>query len=60
MVKKYQLFIASYHRQLSVDIKMKNHNIKTSFVSHEGPNARANKTGINFMNFILTFVENCL
>ena len=37
-----QLFIASYYRQLYADIKMKNYNIKTSFV---------NKTGINFMIF---------
>ena len=34
--------------------------IKASFVIPEGPKARANKTGINFMIFILSFVENCL
>ncbi len=39
---------------------MKNFKIKTSFVSREGPKARADKTGINFMIFILIFVENCL
>ena len=38
---------------------MKNYKIKTSFVSLEGPKARANKTGINFRIFILIFVENC-
>ena len=26
----------------------------------EGPKARANKSGIDFMIFILIFVENCL
>ena len=30
---------------------MKNHSIKTSFVSPEGPNDRSNKTGIDFMIF---------
>jgi len=39
------VFIASYYRQLSVDIKMKNHKIKT---------------GINIMILILIFIENCL
>ena len=32
---------------------MKNYMIKLSFVSPEEPKARANKTGINFMNFHL-------
>ena len=36
-------------RQLSAYIKMKNNNIETN-----------NKIGINFMIFILIFVENCL
>ena len=36
------------------------YNIKTSFVSPDGPKARSNKTGIRFMIFILIFVENCL
>ena len=31
-----------------------------SFVSREGPKARANKAGINVIIFILKFVENCL
>ena len=35
-----KLFIASYYRQLSADIKMKTYKIKTSFVSPEGPKAR--------------------
>ena len=34
--------------------------IKSNFVSHEGPNVRASKTGIYFNNFILLFVKNCL
>ena len=34
-------------------------NIDT-FVSPEGPEAQANKAGINFMVFILIFVENYL
>ena len=37
-------------------IKMKNYKLKTSFVSTESLKARANKTGINFMNFISIFV----
>ena len=32
-----KLVIASFYRQLSVDIKKKKYKIKTSFVSHEGP-----------------------
>ena len=39
---------------------MKNNKIKTSFVSPEGPKARATQTGINFMIIILMFVENCV
>ena len=39
---------------------MKNYKIETSFVSPDGPKALAYKTGINFMIFILMFVENCL
>ena len=54
---KDQLFIASYYRQLSSDIKMKDFMIETSFVTPENTKTRANKTGINF---ILIFVENCL
>ena len=46
------------YKQLSVE--MKNYKIKTNFVSSEGPKARANKTGINFMILIFIFVENCL
>ena len=34
--------------------------IKSNFVSPEGPNVRASKTGIYFIIFILLFVENCL
>ncbi len=45
------IFIASYYRQLSMNIKMKNDKIKTY---------GANKTGINVLIFILSFVENCL
>ena len=39
---------------------MKKIKIETRMYSLEGPKARANKTGINFMIFILLFVENCL
>ena len=35
-----QLFIASYYRHLSVDIKIKNYKIKSSFVRPEGPKAK--------------------
>ena len=34
--------------------------IETSFVSPEEPKAWANKTGNDFMIFILIFEENCL
>ena len=37
------------YKQLSADIKMHNHNIKTSFVSPDIPKARANKTVLNIM-----------
>ncbi len=35
--------IASYYRQLTADIKMKNFEIKTSFVSPEGLKADSNR-----------------
>ena len=38
------IFIASYYRQLSADIKMKN-----SYVSPKGPKVWANKTDIYFL-----------
>ena len=43
-MKREYLFIASYNRQLSVDIKRKNIKIETSFVNPEGPKTWANKT----------------
>ena len=49
------VFIVSYYRQLSEDVKIKNDKIKTSFVS-----PKFLKTGINFMSYTLVFVENCL
>ncbi len=40
---------------------MKNYNNKVSVLfSPGGPKAQAKKTGINFMIFILIFIENCL
>ena len=52
IVKQYiYIYIASYYRQLSADIKMKNYKNKTSFISPEGQKARAKKTGINIMIF---------
>ena len=33
---RYDLFIASYYRQLSTDIKIDNYKIKTSLVIHTG------------------------
>ena len=54
------MFNASYYRQLSLDIEIINYENKRSFVRPEKPKAQANKTGINFMLFILTFVDNCL
>ena len=59
MYQQY-LFDSSYYGQLSVDIKIKNLKIKTSFVNPKGPKVQANQTAINFMIFILIFVENCL
>ena len=40
-----------------MDIKMKNYQTKTNFVIPQGLTARANKTGINLMIFIVIFVE---
>ena len=60
LVINIYVFIASYYRQLFADIKMKKIKIKTSFFSPEGPKARAKKTGIDFMIFILIFVVICL
>ena len=39
---------------------METYKIKTSFISPEGPKARANKTGNNIKISNLIFVENCL
>ena len=39
---------------------MKNYKMKTAFISAKGVKVRSNKTGIDFMIFILIFVENCL
>ena len=47
------IITSSCYRQLSAYIKIKNHKIKTSFVSTIGLQAATNKTGINFMTFIL-------
>ena len=40
---------ATYYRQLSTDIQMYNHKIKTIFVSPEMPKVQTNKTGLNIM-----------
>ena len=40
--------------------KMKNYEIKTSFVSPERTKDQTNKSGIKFMIFVLIFEENCL
>ena len=53
--KQKLLFIALYYKQLSVDIKMKNYEFKTSFVNPEWQKVRSNKTGINFMINISPF-----
>ena len=55
MIDNSFFFIASYYRKLFADIKINNLNIKPVLIK-----AQANKTGINFMIFILIFVENCL
>ena len=39
---------------------MKNYKFKTSFVIPEGSKTLLNKTGVNFIIFILIFMENCL
>ena len=49
-----------YYGQLFADIRMENYKIETSSISPEGPKYRTNKTGPNFMIFILIFVEHCL
>ena len=38
--------------------KNKNYKIKISFNSPDGPKARANKTCVNLMIFVVIFVEN--
>ena len=50
--------IASNYRQFSTNIKIKF--IKLIPVLSAARGRRAKKTGINFMIFILIFVENCL
>ena len=47
----YVFMFLSYYRQLSTDLKMKNYDIKTRFVSHQRPKDWANKTCINFIIF---------
>ena len=46
------LYITSYYKQLSADIKIKNYKIKTSFVSTDWPKAQTNETGIILIIFI--------
>ena len=48
----------SFPRKLNLKI-MRFKNL-TSFVRPKRPKARANKTGFDFMIFILMFLENCL
>ena len=55
-----QLFIASYYRQLSADIKMEYYKIKTSFVGPEGPKTCAKKLTLFFMILILLIMGKCL
>ena len=50
------LFIIASYRQISPNFEMKNYKIKINFVSPEMPKARANKTGFNFIIWILIFV----
>ena len=45
------IFIVSYYRQLSADIKMKNHKIQTSFVSPEGP--KTNNLRLDYSDALL-------
>ena len=48
------------HRIIDSFSWINNYKINNSSVSPEGPKARANKIGIDFMIFISIFVENCL
>ena len=48
-------FEVNMKKQLAADIKMKYYLTKVSYVSPKGPKARADKTGITFMIFILKF-----
>ncbi len=57
---KELLFFAVYYRQISGNIKMKNNKTDTSFVVPDGRKDLANKTGIDFIIFILKFLENNL
>ena len=52
--------IATHYRQLSADIIMKKYKTKTRFINAKDTKARANKTDINSIIFILIIVENCL
>ena len=51
--QEYHRITDNFHEYL-----MKNYKDKTSFVTPKMPKAQASKTGINFMIFILIFVEN--
>ena len=53
-------YTASYYRQFSTNIKVYNHKIKTSIFSPFLLPLKANKTGLNFILFILISAESCL
>ena len=54
------VIIASYYKQHSTDIKMKDYKIKTSLVRPDRSKDRPNNTGNNFLIFNFIFVENYL
>ena len=45
--------LASYNRQSSSHINMKNNNSRTSLISSDGPRAGSYKTGISFYDLYL-------
>ena len=57
--KKINQFYNSYLSQLSVDIKIKNLKIETSFVIPEGERPGLTKQ-VLILFFVLIFVEKCL
>ena len=57
---KVKIFFASFHRQISADIKIRNYKIKTSFIIGANQKTGDNTRCMKLMIFFLINVENCL